>query len=103
MDILLGSRVFNSPYITTMEVKQIVSKLNTSKSTGLTGIGLEILKKFLGYYNTIIPCIISIINNKIHLGIFPDKFEEARVLPVFKSGIVAFLKIIAPFRFKPPS
>ena len=35
----------------------------------------------------ITPCIASIINNSISSGLFPDKLKEARVLPIFKSGV----------------
>jgi hypothetical protein len=98
MDSLLGYRVFDIPYITTMEVKQIILKLNTNKSTGLDGIGPAILKSS---GNTIIPCITSIINNSIHLGIFPDKLKEARVLPIFKSGSTDFSENYRPISILP--
>jgi hypothetical protein len=61
--------------------------LNTNKYTGIDGIGPAILKSS---GDTIISCITSIINNSIHLGIFPDKLKEACVLHVFKSGRIDF-------------
>jgi hypothetical protein len=39
----------------------------------------------------------------IHLGIFPDKLNEARVLPILNQEEETFLKIIAQFQFYPPS
>ena len=83
LNTVLGLNVFEIPYITTFEVKNIISKLNTHKSTGLDGIGPNIIKSS---GDTIISCVTSIINNSICAGVFPDKLKEARVLPIFKSG-----------------
>jgi hypothetical protein len=48
MNTLLGSHVFDISYITTIEVKQIISKLNTNKSKTLKVFAAQFKKKVLG-------------------------------------------------------
>jgi hypothetical protein len=84
LDLKLENITFDIKFITPFEVRKIIDKLNINKSTGLDGIGPRILK-YCG--DTITPCIASIINNSISSGVFPDKLKEARVLPIFKSGV----------------
>jgi hypothetical protein len=77
-----------------MEVKKIISKLNTDKFTDLDGISPEILKCS---GNTIIPYIIYIIHvyKSIHMGSFSDK------LHVFESGSRDISEIKAQFSILP--
>lgn len=70
-------------YISPLEVKQIIDKLDISKSTGIDEIGPRVIKHCGDF---ITPCIASIINNSIMNGIFPDSLKTARVLPLFKLG-----------------
>ena len=84
LDFKLENNTFDIKFITPFEVRKIIDKLDINKSTGLDGIGPKNLK-YCG--DIITPCIASIINNSISSGIFPDKLKEARVLPIFKSGI----------------
>jgi len=74
---------FDVKYITPLEVKHIIDKLDINKSTGLDGIGPNILKQC---GDLITPCIASIINNSIWSGMFPDMLKAARVIPIYKSG-----------------
>ena len=80
---LIGDNFFKLNFITPLEVKQIIDKLDSNKSTGTDGIGPKIIK---ACGDSITPLITSIINNSIATGVFPDVLKEARVLPIFKSG-----------------
>lgn len=74
---------FNIDFISALEVKQIIDKLDSNKATGLDEIGPRILKHCGDY---ITPIIANIINNSIKKGIFPECLKSARVLPIYKSG-----------------
>lgn len=74
---------FNVEHITAFEVKKIIDKLDVHKSTGLDGIGPNILR-YCGDYIT--PAVAFIINKSIENGIFPDSLKEAFVIPIFKNG-----------------
>lgn len=74
---------FNIEYITPFKVNQYIKDLDVKKSTGIDGIGPNILK-LCG--DTISIAITSIINNSISKGIFPGKLKEACVIPIFKNG-----------------
>lgn len=79
----LKENTFDIKFISPMQVKRIIDKLDPKKSTGLDGIGPNILKHCRDEIT--IP-IASIINNSIGTGIFPDRLKEAAVFPIFKSG-----------------
>ena len=79
----LCNYVFEIKYITPYEIRKIIDKLDTSKATGLDGIGPKILKHC---GDVITPSLASIINKSIQHGMFPDKLKLAKVLPILKSG-----------------
>ena len=57
--------------------------LDTTKSSGVDGIGPKILK--LCGDHIVLP-ITAIINNSISKGIFPELLKEAFVIPIYKNS-----------------
>lgn len=74
---------FNVPYITVDSVSESISGLNSSKATGLDGIGPRVLKLAKV---VLAPSITAIINKSIQIGIFPDQLKLAKVYPIHKGG-----------------
>jgi len=80
-------------------VKKIIEKLDIKKSTGLDGVGPNILKRC---GDTITTCIASIINNCIiSSGIFLDTLKTASVMPIFKSGMKDLAENYRPISILP--
>ena len=73
---------FNIPFITTDEVTSYINRLDSSKATGLDGIGPRILKLAS---NCISPSIATLINSIISNQL-PSQFKQAKIFPIFKSG-----------------
>ena len=72
-----------------------IQNLDEKKAIGLDDIGISFLKVGM--------CVITepltdIINQSINTGIFPDKWKEARVLPLHKSGLTD-----DPYNYRPIS
>ena len=74
---------FDIPFTNVGFVRQFLSNLNVTKSTGLDNIGPKILKLSA---DIISPSLVSIINKSIISGSFPSIWKEAKVRPLFKSG-----------------
>ena len=83
LDERIQDHYLDIKHITTLEVKQILNKLNINKATGLDGIGPKILKLCSDY---IAEAITFLINKSISEGIFPNDLKCASVIPVYKSG-----------------
>jgi len=83
LDKKLEGNYFDIKPITVHEVKHLLNKLNTNKSTGLDGIGPKILK--LCWDNIVIP-ITYLINKSLTEGVFPSTLKTASVIPLHKSG-----------------
>ena len=71
------------PEIKPHEVFKSIQNLD-EKAKGLDNIGIS--------FKILVMCVITeplthIINQSINTGIFPDKWKEARVLPLYKSGL----------------
>lgn len=64
------------------EVSRIIRNLK-NKSGGVDDISVSVLKTLEPY---ITPIMVHIINNSIHLGIFPDHYKKAEIIPIFKAG-----------------
>ena len=79
----LNNVEFDIKFITTNEVEKMIHCLDSNKSTGLDGIGSNILK-ICKHHLTI--AITAIINNCISKGIFPDTLKTASVIPIYKGG-----------------
>ena len=74
---------FSIKNITVLEVIEHLNKLDSSKSTGLDGLGPRILKLLTP---VIAKSLCHIINLSIMSGNFPSILKLARVIPIFKSG-----------------
>ena len=74
---------FNIPLININELKEIISKLDPCKATGIEGVSPRVLKNAAG---AIIPSLLQIINISIHTGQFPDILKYAKVFPIHKGG-----------------
>lgn len=74
---------FSIPFITTEQVLSYTSILDSSKATGLDGLGPKIIKLAA---NSLSPQIAALINKSIISGTFPSQLKCAKVLPIFKSG-----------------
>ena len=80
----LSHRTFDIELITPLDVKLIIDKLDSSKSTGLDGFGPKLIKNC---GDCITPAISKIINTSITHGSFPHALKEAYVIPIFKGGV----------------
>ena len=92
---LPDKELFQIPEIKPYEVFKSIQNLDEKKAKGLDDIGISFLKEGM--------CVITeplthIINQSINTGIFPDKWKEARVLPLHKSGLTD-----DPYNYRPIS
>ena len=74
---------FDIPNITESYVAKALQQLDSSKATGLDGIGAKYLS--IGA-NVINKPLTNIINKSIHLGTFPDPWKSAKVYALYKKG-----------------
>lgn len=82
----LPARLQNSFYlnpVTSYEIENEILNLNCTKSTGPFSIPINILKIVKTFVSKPLEVIFNI---SFQTGIVPDKFELARVIPVFKDG-----------------
>lgn len=66
---------FSIPFITVEQVISHISKLESSKATGLDGLGPRLLKTTA---SVIAPSIAMLINKSINTGIFPSQLKQAK-------------------------
>ena len=64
------------------EVFDLISSLDTSKSTGPDGISARMLKSVA---TSITPSITRLFNLSLSTGILPDPWKSARIVPILKS------------------
>ena len=74
---------FSIPEINKTFVRKYILNLDISKSTGLDDIGPRILKLS---YVIISPSITFLINKSLSLGIFPNVWKTANIIPIHKTG-----------------
>ena len=65
------------------EIDAIISTLNSNNSTGLNSIPLKILKLI---QNKISQHLAHIFNLSFKIGVFPDSFKIAKVIPIHKNN-----------------
>jgi hypothetical protein len=65
------------------ELTNAVSQLESKKSTDLKEISMHLVKTVLPFISS--P-LLHIFNKSLELGVVPDKFKIAKVIPTFKSG-----------------
>lgn len=64
-------------------ISNIIKSMKSKKSAGLDGINIITIKKNVDIFA---PLLYNIYSKAITQGIFPDKFKQAAVVPVYKSG-----------------
>lgn len=74
---------FNIPFITTEQVSSFIRALDSSKATGLDGLGPRVLKMAS---HSLSPVIATLINKSIDTGKFPSQLKHAKIIPIFKGG-----------------
>ena len=74
---------FSIPELNIAFVRKYFLNLDISKSTGLDDIGPRILKLS---YDMISPSITFLINKSLSLGIFPNVWKTANIIPIHKTG-----------------
>ena len=89
---------FNIPFIGQEKVKQMLLKLDVSKSTGLDNIGPKFLKLSA---NIIYHVVHHILYLSISQSEFPDAWKSAQVKPLFKSGAKSDLNNYRPISILP--
>ncbi len=66
------------------EVESALKTLDINKATGPDGIPAKLLKETA---STIAPSLCKLFNKSLHLGVVPEEWKLANVVPVFKKGV----------------
>ena len=74
---------FHIPLITSDQVLSYINKLDSSKATGIDGLGPRIIKLAA---NVLAPSIAILVNKSIKTGKFPTQLKTAKVFPIYKGG-----------------
>ena len=74
---------FNIPFITNEQVSTYIKRLDSSKATGLDGLGPRLLKLAV---NCLSSSIAALINKSLATGQFPSQLKQAKIFPIFKGG-----------------
>ena len=69
--------------LTTDEVLKSLKMLNVNKATGSDGIPARLLRETV---DIIAPSLTKLFNKSLQLGIIPDEWKVANVVPVYKKG-----------------
>ena len=77
-----GNSLFLTP-VTLMEVDDLISILNPSKSVGPNSIPIKLLK-IIG--SSVSQFLALLVNQSFQSGFFPDKLKIAKVISLFKKG-----------------
>lgn len=75
--------VLIAPVITQDIVSKVFSNLNSSKATGPDGISNELLKNISP---GISKALARLFNFSLEVGVFPDNWKVANVIPIYKKG-----------------
>ena len=87
---------FHIPLITTDQVQSYIQLLDSSKATGLDGLGLKIIKIAA---STLSPILAALVNKSIISGTVPGQLKCAKVFPIFKGDRSLILRTIVLFLF----
>ena len=79
----LEEKSFNFSKATNDIVLRNIQKLNTKKASQLNDIPTKYIKKFCDVFT---PVITDDYNNCIAIGIFPECFKTAEVIPTYKKN-----------------
>ena len=74
---------FSFEYTNPEKITNIIKKLKPKASSGPDGQSSKLLKA-IG--SVLAPTLSVIINQSLYNGLFPDKLEVAKVLPLYKKG-----------------
>lgn len=74
---------FMIPSITCEQVLAFINKLDSTKATGIDGLGPRIIKMAASILS---PSIAMLINKSILTGCFPSQLKLAKVFPIHKGG-----------------
>ena len=75
------ANAFNFSPITTEEVIEALSKLNTKKAPGIDGISIRLLRDTV---DVIAKPLDNIFNRSLRTAIFPNDWKLAKISPIFK-------------------
>ena len=89
---------FRFQYVSVLEVKNILSSMNSNKSAGADDLPPRLLRDSA---NAISKPLSRIINQSLQTGVFPTAFKEAKVLPLFKSGAASDINNYRPISILP--
>ena len=78
---LPGDTFFHIPLITRGQVISFINRLDSTKATGIDGLGSKIIKLAADILS---PSITLLINRSIIRGQFPSQLKCAKVFPIFK-------------------
>ena len=67
----------------TVEVEKIIKTLNEQSAGGIYGVSNQVIKKLSPFLS--LPYA-HIFNNPIEIGIYPDDFKKATIVPIHKNG-----------------
>ena len=81
-----------------LEIANVISSLDDSKSIGPSPIPTKLLK----IIKNEISVPLSDICNTSFRGVFPDKAKIAKVIPIHKKGSTTDLNNYRPYHFFPP-
>ena len=65
------------------EVKKCICEIRGTRSSGLDGLSLQLIRKI---QLAIIEPLTVLINRSLDEGIFPTKLKESKLIPLFKGG-----------------
>ena len=82
-DLVDATSRFSIPEMSQNFVERELARMQPNKSTGLDGIGARLLR--IASHIVAAP-LQHIYNLSIRTGVFPSRWKEARVTPIFKSG-----------------
>ena len=78
-----GSNLFEFQNVTAAELHGVIKSMKPSKSPGLDGIWIKLLK---AAGNSIIDPLVYIFNLSLATGIFSDEMKRAKITFIHKSG-----------------
>jgi hypothetical protein len=82
---VLDPKKFELTRVSEGEVKIAINKLKDKPSCGLDGVNAMVIK---AGGEALVVALREIINNSIVSGMFPKRWKEAKIIPIFKKGDV---------------
>ena len=92
------SFVFDFEEVNEDIIIDLLSNLDTGKSTGIDGISASHLKSAK---NEIAPYITKLINMSFDSGVYPDEWKSSKICPLFKKGETSLICNYRPIAILP--